>query len=62
MQYGKLGTLIENPHFIDEWVAAIEAYIVKQNSEIEMNQKLYTKENWINGMNEIISKAKEIFG
>jgi glycosyltransferase involved in cell wall biosynthesis len=58
MQYGKLGTLIENPHFIDEWVAAIEAYIVKQNSEIEMNQKLYTKEDWINGMNDIISKAK----
>jgi glycosyltransferase involved in cell wall biosynthesis len=61
MQFGKFGTLIENPHFIDEWVAAIEAYIVKQSSETEINLNLYTKENWINGMNEIISKAKEIF-
>lgn len=58
LQYGKLGKLIENPHFVSEWEDAINEFL-NGNFEIpELDKELYSAENWNKGMNAIIDKAK----
>lgn len=60
LQHGKLGTLIENPHFIEEWITAIEEYL-KGKLELQLpNINCYTKEDWISGMNGLINKSSLI--
>jgi L-malate glycosyltransferase len=61
LQYGKLGKLIENPHFVYEWQAAINEFL-EGNFEIpELSNELYSMENWNKGMNKIIDDAKDRF-
>jgi glycosyltransferase involved in cell wall biosynthesis len=68
LNFGKLGKLINNPNFIDEWVIAIETAI----SEIKDNQynnpyyssavnELYDIDLWIEKMNTILISAKKSF-
>lgn len=58
LQYGKLGKLIENPHFVSEWEKAMIEFM---NNPIEFEttpKNLYSANEWNFGMNEIISNAK----
>jgi glycosyltransferase involved in cell wall biosynthesis len=59
LQNGKLGVLIENPHFIQEWVAAIDNFLKDSDHKaLEVPQDLYTKAQWVQNMNRIIGDAK----
>jgi glycosyltransferase involved in cell wall biosynthesis len=42
VQYGKLGKLIENLHFISEWENAILEFLEKPIPEITFSPELYT--------------------
>ncbi len=57
LQYGKYGTLIENPHFISEWVEAIQEAI-EETREFDIPEGLYSSINWERGMNQVIDNAK----
>ncbi len=59
---GKLGRLVNNPHFIAEWVAAIEEYLCGQHVHAEMPPDLYTTQNWNNDMTRLITEAKVNLG
>lgn len=58
LQHGKYGVLIENPHFINEWIIAIHNYLKEGNTFNVDVKELYTKENWVDSMNRIILNAK----
>ena len=58
LQYGKLGKLIENPHFINEWITAIEAFLENKDNCPTNQDSIYSKEEWIDNMNTIILNAK----
>lgn len=58
LQNGNLGKLIEKPHFVGEWVEAIENYLTKTEVKQQFPSNLYTIESWINNMNTIITNAK----
>jgi len=58
LQYGKLGKLIENPHFVSEWEKAINEFLDGKYGANEASAELYSKEKWNEGMNKIIENAK----
>lgn len=58
LQYGKLGKLIVNPHFVSEWEVAIEEFLNKPLSFEMVPNNLYSAESWNAGMNAIIENAK----
>ena len=58
LQYGKLGQLIENPHFVEEWEKAILDFINFPSPKVCVSPELYSSESWSRGMNNIIEKAK----
>lgn len=62
LQYGKLGKLIENPNFIEEWITVIESFLEeKETYKSEILENLYSMQNWNDGMNTIIKNAKKNF-
>lgn len=62
LQYGKLGKLIENPNFIEDWVQAIESFLEeKETHNISIPENLYSTKSWNEGMNTIIENAKKNF-
>jgi glycosyltransferase involved in cell wall biosynthesis len=62
LQYGKLGKLIENPHFISEWEKSILEFLEKPIPENTFSPELYSAKSWILGMNSIINRAKKSIG
>ena len=60
LQHGELGTLIENPHFISEWVEAIETFIKNKETYKTNQSNIYTKEEWIDNLNAIILNTKSL--
>lgn len=58
LQFGQLGKLIQNPHFIADWVAAIEEYLSDSPATINFPKDLYTARNWNQAMNVRIEQAK----
>jgi glycosyltransferase involved in cell wall biosynthesis len=58
LQHGKFGRLIENPHFVSEWVIAIKEFLEGNFKEPDLPKELYTMENWNKGMTVIIEEAK----
>jgi glycosyltransferase involved in cell wall biosynthesis len=58
LQYGKLGKLIENPHFVSAWENAILDFLENPVPEITISPELYSSESWSAGMNSIITNAK----
>ena len=62
LRYGKLGKLIENPHFISEWENAILEFLEKPIPEVTFSPELYTAKSWTLGMNCIINRAKKSIG
>lgn len=59
LQYGKLGKLIENPHFVSEWENAILEFLENPEPKSAIPPDLYTSESWISGMNSLINNAKK---
>jgi glycosyltransferase involved in cell wall biosynthesis len=59
LQYGKLGKLIENPHFVNEWEKAIVDFMENPPLKVSVPAKLYSSETWSLGMNNIINRAKQ---
>ena len=60
LQYGKIGKLIENPHFIDDWIIAVEDFLKHKHVFKNKQTQLYTVENWMKNMNTIILNAKQL--
>lgn len=58
LQYGELGILIENPHFVSEWEQAINDFLAGKFEIQEVSNDLYSSEKWNIGMNKIIERAK----
>lgn len=60
LQYGKLGKLIEAPHFIQEWIDAIDLFLNQDKANnYSIPENLYSMQNWNNEMNRIIENAKK---
>lgn len=66
LQFGKLGRIVENPNFEDEWVSAIEEgiEIYRKNNYNNPYYKfigddLYDLDNWSKEMNVLIEEAKK---
>lgn len=65
LQFGKLGKLIENPNFIEEWEMAIfEGIKTYKDNDYknpyfeQVNEDLYDMKKWSNKMNKLIEEAK----
>ena len=68
LDFGKLGKLVENPNFVNEWVKAvqdsIEEYVANgyQNPYYKTNfDQLYDLDQWSDRMNVLLHEAKESF-
>jgi glycosyltransferase involved in cell wall biosynthesis len=61
LQNGKLGQLIENPHFINEWEKAIISFMESPTQNSPFDSTLYTSLGWSNKMNQIINESKRSF-
>lgn len=62
LQYGKLGKLIENPHFEQEWEAAILEFLNQtEQNLLSISEDLYSSKSWNLGMNNCIENAKNRF-
>ncbi|WJS95128.1 glycosyltransferase family 4 protein [Flavobacterium johnsoniae] len=60
LQYGKLGKLIENPNFVEEWENAILEFLANnENPSVSFPEDLYSSKKWNLGMNKIIESAKK---
>ncbi|MCI9843887.1 glycosyltransferase family 4 protein [Flavobacterium pectinovorum] len=60
LQYGKLGRLIENSHFQQEWEDAVLEFLnQKEIKETVIPDNLYSTQSWNSGMNKIIENAKD---
>ena len=60
LQFGKFGKLVNNPHFQQEWEAAIFEFLnQKEDTAIVIPNFLYTTQSWNSGMNAIIENAKK---
>ncbi|HEU4497105.1 MAG TPA: glycosyltransferase family 4 protein [Flavobacterium sp.] len=59
LHYGALGRLVEKPHFVSEWVEAVEEFISSEKEYPALPKKLYSKETWIGEMNQRILDAKK---
>jgi glycosyltransferase involved in cell wall biosynthesis len=59
LQYGKLGKLLENPHFVSEWENAIFQFLENPEPKLAIPPDLYTSESWTLGMNSLINNAKK---
>lgn len=58
LQYGKLGKLIEEPHFVSEWVNGMIDFLENNFDVSEIKDDLYSIESWKIGMDRIIEEAK----
>jgi glycosyltransferase involved in cell wall biosynthesis len=58
LEYGKFGMLINRPHIITDWEAAINWYLKNKPIENNFPKELYTTVNWNKGMDKIIEDAK----
>lgn len=56
---GKWGTLVQNPHFVQSWITALQDYLDGRLPEANFPRDLYTMEQWNTGMDAIIASAKQ---
>lgn len=56
---GRFGVLIENPHFVSDWAAAINNAL-SDLTVFEIPQNLYSATSWNSGMTQLISDAKSV--
>lgn len=61
LDYGCYGRLINNPHFIEEWVEAIKSVLEENYKQpTKISKEMYSSSMWNKNMNRIISKAKQL--
>ncbi|WP_159023053.1 glycosyltransferase family 4 protein [Formosa sp. L2A11] len=58
LDYGRYGKLIDNPHFINSWVAAIHEFLNEPLVFENISKEKYSMNQWNLDMNTIISEAK----
>jgi glycosyltransferase involved in cell wall biosynthesis len=58
LQYGKYGKLIEKPHFVSAWEEAMVEFMKSPKEFTSVPEKLYSTATWNEGMNKIITNAK----
>ncbi|EPR74695.1 glycosyl transferase, group 1 [Winogradskyella psychrotolerans RS-3] len=58
LDYGRYGKLIDNPHFIDSWVSAIDEFLNEPLVFEPISKEKYSMNQWNSDMNKIISEAK----
>ena len=56
---GKYGKLIENPNFIEEWVEAIESYLMGNTQQLHFPKEQFSTVEWNRQMNVLIENAKK---
>ncbi|WP_432222976.1 glycosyltransferase family 4 protein [Flavobacterium sp. TMP13] len=61
LQYGKLGKLIDTPHFVSSWEDAMITYLDNRPEASTLPSELYSAEAWALGMNTIINNAERYF-
>lgn len=61
LQYGKLGKLVANPHFVGEWIEAISDFLNGNHQTYEIPKDLYTTQKWNESMTAIIQRGKHHF-
>lgn len=61
LQHGKLGTLIENPHFVLAWVDAMLDFLEKPSQKPTFPATLYSQTAWNDAMNSLLLEAKNRF-
>jgi glycosyltransferase involved in cell wall biosynthesis len=61
LDYGNYGRLIKNPHFVDEWIDAIDEYFEKPNQLEPVPLKKYSSSAWNNQMNQLLLEIKQEF-
>jgi glycosyltransferase involved in cell wall biosynthesis len=62
LQNGQYGKLIENPHFIEEWIDAIDEFLHRKNDQnLVLPKDMYSADLWKQNMDKLIIKAKELF-
>lgn len=59
LQFGKLGKLIENPHFVNEWITAMTEFMQGNGISYQLPADLYTASQWNLEMNRIIENAQK---
>jgi len=59
LQYGKLGRLIQNPNYVNEWEQAMTDFITGRDIPVSLDKPVYTLEEWVDSMNAIIEVAKK---
>lgn len=62
LRYGKLGKLIDTPHFVSSWEEAMIDYITNLPKNAVVGSEVYSSDTWNSGMNDLIMKAKDTFG
>ncbi|MGX1024742.1 glycosyltransferase family 4 protein [Psychroflexus sp. MBR-150] len=58
LNHGEYGWLINEPHNEKEWLGAMVKYMNKQPKHPKIPKDKFSLESWSEGMNEIITKAK----
>lgn len=61
LNHGQYGTLINNPHDIENWFNAIEDYTNRGAENNNIPENLYSSDKWNQEMDEIIIQAKNKF-
>ena len=61
LNHGQYGTLINNPHDIENWFNAIEDYTNRGAEKNNIPENLYSSDKWNQEMDEIIIQAKNKF-
>ena len=59
LDYGTYGKLIENPNFIEEWVEAIESYLIGNTQQAHFPKEQFSTVEWNRQMNVLIENAKK---
>ena len=59
LDYGKYGVLISNPHFVAEWIGAMEEYIEHPKIMTALPHNLYSAVQWNENMNQLLIQAKQ---
>ncbi len=58
LAFGALGHLVSHPHFVENWIDAIEKYLQNPPEPIQFDHNLFSTDSWVANMNRIIMEAK----
>ncbi len=59
LQNGKIGKLVHNPHFEENWITAITEYLETPPKLPSFDEDMYSSKTWSLNMNDLINTAKQ---